>query len=390
MNRRSRPLRFGAIALGLCVLAACGKKGPPLPPLRYVPGPATDLQLRRSGAEVRLQFRVPSANAEGQGPLALDRLEIYAATVAAGSAPPANRDLLTPKFLVGTIEVRPAAGETPPASGAPPDPRPGAGETAAYVEPLTEAVLTPQITAPALPEAVADVPGAAAAAATVAPAGPRRVYVVRGMTGSRRAGQPSERIVLPLEDPPPPPSAVAVEFTEAAVRLAWTAPAAETAPVFNVYLAGQPAPLNEAPLATPAFERPGITVGTEECFVVRSAVVSGNVSIESAPSAPQCVTPSDIFPPAAPTGLAAVGITGAINLIWNANTESDLAGYLVLRGEAPGDTLQAITPTPIRDTTFRDTAVTPGVRYVYAIVAVDRATPPNTSAQSGRVEEAAR
>ena len=88
------------------MLAACGKKGPPLPPLRYVPGPATDLQLRRSGAEVRLQFRVPSANAEGQGPLALDRLEIYAVTVAAGSANPANRDLLTPKFLVGTIEVR--------------------------------------------------------------------------------------------------------------------------------------------------------------------------------------------------------------------------------------------------------------------------------------------
>jgi hypothetical protein len=30
------------------------------------------------------------------------------------------------------------------------------------------------------------------------------------------------------------------------------------------------------------------------------------------------------------------------------------------------------------------------VRYVYAIVAVDRATPPNTSAQSNRVEETAR
>ena len=84
--------------------------------------------------------------------------------------------------------------------------------------------------------------------------------------------------MLPLDDPPAPPSDVAVEFAEAAVRVAWTPPAAETAPVFNVYLAGQPAPLNEAPLTTPAFERPGITVGTEQCFVVRSAVVSGNVA----------------------------------------------------------------------------------------------------------------
>ena len=72
--------------------------------------------------------------------------------------------------------------------------------------------------------------------------------------------------------------------------------------------------------------------------------------------------------------------TGAINLIWDANTEADLGGYLVLRGEAPGDTLQPLTPQPIRETRYRDTAVKPGVRYVYAIVAVDRATPPNRSA----------
>ena len=34
--------------------------------------------------------------------------------------------------------------------------------------------------------------------------------------------------------------------------------------------------------------------------------------------------------------------------------------------------------------------VKPGVRYVYAIVAVDRAVPPNRSALSARVEETAR
>jgi hypothetical protein len=61
-----------------------------------------------------------------------------------------------------------------------------------------------------------------------------------------------------------------------------------------------------------------------------------------------------------------------------------------LRGEAPGDTLQAITPKPLEATTYRDTSVTPGVRYVYAIVAVDRSTPPNVSGQSRRVEETAR
>ena len=96
----------------------------------------------------------------------------------------------------------------------------------------------------------------------------------------------------------------------------------------------------------------------------------GAVALESAPS-DVCTTPVDKFPPAAPKGLSAVAGTGVISLIWDANTEQDLAGYLVLRGEAPGDTLQPLMPAPIRETTFRDTTAKPGVRYVYAIVAVD-------------------
>mgnify|MGYP000474274054 CR=1 FL=1 len=43
-------------------------------------------------------------------------------------------------------------------------------------------------------------------------------------------------------------------------------------------------------------------------------------------------------PPAAPTGLQAVAGDGAVSLIWEPNSESDLAGYLVLRAVAPGET----------------------------------------------------
>jgi fibronectin type 3 domain-containing protein len=79
-----------------------------------------------------------------------------------------------------------------------------------------------------------------------------------------------------------------------------------------------------------------------------------------------------------------------MNLGWDANTEADLAGYVVLRGEAPGDTLQPLTPAPIAATSYEDKTVKPGVRYVYVIVAVDKATPPNRSAPSTRLEETAR
>jgi fibronectin type 3 domain-containing protein len=112
--------------------------------------------------------------------------------------------------------------------------------------------------------------------------------------------------------------------------------------------------------------------------------------IESRPSDPICVTPRDTFAPAEPKNLQAVGSAGVINLIWDANTEADLGGYLVLRGEAPGDTLQPLTPAAIRETRYQDRAIKPGVTYFYAIVAVDRATPPNRSAPSNRVQETAR
>jgi fibronectin type 3 domain-containing protein len=138
------------------------------------------------------------------------------------------------------------------------------------------------------------------------------------------------------------------------------------------------------------FTHAGSAAGQEQCFVVRSVTAIGAALIEGDPSEPICVTPADTFPPAAPTGLAAVSGSGVINLIWDANTDADLAGYVVLRGEAPGDTLQPLTPQPIRETRYVDRAVQAGTTYVYAVVAVDKAAPPNRSALSNRVQETAR
>ena len=85
--------------------------------------------------------------------------------------------------------------------------------------------------------------------------------------------------------------------------------------------------------------------------------------------------------------MTAIPSDGAINLIWEPNTEKDLAGYLVLRGTAAAGTLEPITPAPIQETSFKD-GVQPGVAYVYAVKAVDRAG--NESPLSARVTETAR
>jgi hypothetical protein len=467
------------VVTAFAALTSCGKKGPPLAPLRLVPAQVSDLTVRRVGPDVQLRFKLPTANANGPGRIDLDRVEVYAVTVAPGSVTPANRELLTKTYLVGTISVKPlpVEGEDQPVEGAAPDARPSPGDDVSYIEELTEARMTPaplpkapipppsvpplppivplsgeaplpgvlQIPGtgtlppvPSLPEpssaptpaagpktstTAAPAPTAPAAQPAAPPPAPVqttivRVYTLRGVAASGRPGQPSARVLMPLVPPPPPPSGVKTTFTEKAVVVEWAPPAAErTGPAltFNVYHAadkkpepaGKPGPaakpgatpgpppqakpdvpLNPSPLAATKFEVSGPEIGAEQCFAVRSVEVVQNVAIESEATKAECVVPKDIFPPAAPQGLSLLLLDGAIELVWDASTEADLAGYIILRGEAPGDTLRPLTPSPIRETTFRDTSVRSGAHYTYAIVAVDRAG--NASPASVRVEGTAR
>ncbi len=451
MTTSTRALLIVLVAAGV----ACGKKGAPLAPLHLVPSAPTEVEIRRSGADVRLQFLLPPGNANGAGPSTLDRVQVYAVTLAPGMPAPPNRELLTPAFLVGTVPVKPppVEGEPSPVDGAPdagtaPDTRPSAGERATFVEPITPEALTPSarparlgkraaeeaaraagaaiVTAALAPAAARSaatlVPAlttvptsgltgvaasfAAAVSATITAAIPKhavRLYAVQGITKKGRPGPASTRVELPILPPPPTPEGVRVTVTETNLGVTWTVPAPvatpATAPVaaaqatavtFNVYSRDGGAPLNAAPLDAPPFERPGVTWGTEECFVLRAVEKSGAAFIESAASPPVCVTPRDTFPPAAPKALSLVAGPGTINLSWDAGAETDLAGYLVLRGTAPDGPMQPLTPTPITATNYEDRAPTAGVRYAYTVVAVDTATPPNRSAPSARVEETAR
>ena len=414
--------------LGLVLAGvACGQKGPPLAPLHLLPAPVTELSVRRVADRAQLRFVLPTRNENGAGRLDLARVEIYAQTLGPAAPVPDPRDFATKDHLVGEVGVRPVLeeGET----AAPDESRPEPGAPVSFDELLTEQKLQPAPAAPStkpsgLPGRATD-PGAGAgatpkqgaagtqapaaaaatkpdAAATTQPASaaakkegaaaeptaPRRVYLVRGVSTRGRAGAFSSPVSLPLLPPPAPPQEVRSRFTETAVIIEWTAAAAAA---YNVYAPAEPLrPLNPAPLQANSFERPNATFGQEQCYQVRSVLVVEAVTIEGEASAPRCVTPVDQFPPAAPRGLAAVPTAGQISLIWEASTEKDVAGYLVLRGPAPDGPLAAVTPAPIRENSFADTAVQSGTRYVYAVVAVDTASPANVSAQSARVEETAR
>jgi len=405
-----RVRRGAALIASLALLGACGKKGPPLPPLNMAPEAPGAVTARRLGDTVYLQMTVPSKNAAGPGPYSVDHIDVYAVTLAPGSVPPSNRDLLKPEHVIAKVDVRP-----PPDPDAEPpadDKRPLPGDVVSFIEKITPAQLEPQnITRPvkvkegkAPKRPATSAPTTAAPAAPAPPVGPlvlTRLYVVQGVSAKRRSGPASARVEVPLLSAPGVVRTGKSSADETSVTLAWEPPPSlsDEAPgvLYNVYAvpaAGTgatgvaPTPLNEKPLEITTFSHPGAEAGKEQCFVVRSVAAVGTATIEGDPSDPICVTPKDTFPPAAPKGLAAVSGSGVVNLIWDPNTEGDLAGYVILRGEAPGDTLQPLTPQPIRETRYNDRTVKPGVAYIYAIVAVDRAG--NRSALSTKVQETAR
>ena len=342
-----------------------------------------------------MQFTLPTRNQNGPGPIDLDRVEIYAITLAPGGDPPANRILLTKERLVGSVRVKPAPreGEEAPPDD-PTDTRPRPGERVTFVDELTPDELVPA-KLPAEPKPPVPATAAPAAAAPSAPevSYPVRLYAVRGITRNGRPGPPAERRAVPLVEPPAAPGGVDVKFTEQQYQITWVPPAASAAgtPVtYNVYAGDDRTALNQSPATAAAFAHGPVRFGDEQCFRIRSVQVVQNVAIESVPSPPACIVARDIFPPAAPAGLQIIAGPDGVSLSWNANTEPDLGGYLVLRGEATGDTLQPLMKEPVTETSYRDTTVTSGVRYVYVIVAVDKSEPRNASAQSARQEVTAR
>jgi hypothetical protein len=197
---------------------------------------------------------------------------------------------------------------------------------------------------------------------------------------------------VPLGPLPVPPSDLVDTYDEKTVTLRWTTGGAGQ--TFRVYSGASAAKIAATPLNDAAQIEEELTVpvvfGTPVCFAVRGVRTVGSVILESAPSPVKCETPADTFPPPAPTSLAAFASPGSIALTWDAVTAADLAGYVVLRGEGTGERLQPLMTAPVTGTSFTDTTTRPGVRYVYAVVAVDRARPANRSKESNRVEETGR
>jgi hypothetical protein len=391
---------------------ACGKSGPPLPPLVRVPAPPANATADRRGATVDLRFTVPAANTDNTHPANIERVDIYAIT---GPGSVTDDQLLKRGTKIGSVDVKApkdpdkAADEDEPVEDAEPSVGTGLdqGVDARMSETLTAEALKPvdlskdaKRARPALPDD--DHRPLVGPPPTV----PTRVYAMVGVSPNGKRGPWTKRLLVPLVPPPQSPPKPTMTYDEKAITVTWTSgqpadpassdllpsrpigvtPAAISYNVYDVSAgeAGAGTKLTTAPIAATTFTDQRMAWGEKRCYIVRAVETVAGMTIESGAAEPECRILTDTFPPAPPANLKTVASEGVINLIWDGNAEGDLAGYLVFRGT--GDQLTLITPTPIQEPHFED-KVQPG-RYVYAVKAVDRAG--NASEFSNRQEETAR
>ena len=95
---------------------------------------------------------------------------------------------------------------------------------------------------------------------------------------------------------------------------------------------------------------------------------------QPAVSFPVLVQPIDSIPPAIPGGLTGkVDSNGIVTLTWKKNTEPDLLGYKVFRGQTKGEELVSLFDIALQDTVFIDTVDVRNLnkKVYYAISSVD-------------------
>jgi hypothetical protein len=340
-----------AALLGL-LAAACGRKGSIRPPLVLVPQPVENFRASQQGDRIVLEWTNPTASIDGSPLAEIGGIEIWAADKAA--AIPAGAVLL--KDL-------------------------GAGEMASL--PIGKAAGDRTLLYSFVPQGKDRFGKPLALAVRVRDA--RR----------KRLSEFSPAVMVTYVLVPNPPLDLRITAAENRVELHWDAPAANidgSAPAafkgYNVYRAeagGPPVRLNGKPFPERAFDDTDFVFGKTYTYVVRASVSGEEPYAESADSPTAVVTPKDVFPPAVPGGLTAASGGSVIMLLWEAGREPDLAGYRVWRRIAGKGSFESLTARPVAENTYSDGAAARGVRYEYAVSAVDKAG--NESARSVAVSE---
>ncbi len=332
-----RYLRFLFLAL-LPALAACGAKGPPLPPLGHRPEPVVGLSARQQGGTLLLEGRLPELYTDGA------ELEgtpdITVVRVLPGGKPQTLRRI--PAEEVGA--------------------NPGGV--------LQLRIPMEEIFAGLSAERV-------------------KLHLIL-RTPSGKASRPGKIVDVVRADAPPRPGGVHADNEESGVRLSWEAVSTEESVEYHVYRRPDQTgpwqgPLGGGGLSETSYLDRDVEFDSSYQYQVRSQVVDSKPVRESDAASPLTVRREDRFPPDPPTAVRAVSVPGGIRIFWFPPESTDLAGFRLYRTAAGERRLLAELPA---DTGFYvDEEARLGTGYTYSLIALDGARPPNESALSEPTEE---
>ena len=189
----------------------------------------------------------------------------------------------------------------------------------------------------------------------------------------------SNLVDVPVFDVSEPVGSIKIVVTEKAVEIQFAPPATTIsgAPVrdlagFRIFrsLTGRAGSYEKVgETAAPPFRDTQFEFGQTYFYQVRAVFgTPGRVAMSEASQALK-VVPRDVFPPAPPHGLSSIYSAAGVELVWTANTETDLAGYNVYRLD--DGTAQRLNKTLVATPIFRDATAQPGKTLTYYVTAVD-------------------
>lgn len=313
---------FGLWALIPLFWAACGSIGDPLPPMADIPEPVNDLAARQVVDEIVVTWSWPLLTTEGASARRLQRFILRAVEAAADSSDLPAVGIDQHGKEIARVDADRMDGKAP-------------GDRFELRFPLEDWKLDRT--------------------------------VILAMAASNRAGRTAGYSNQPRLHPIEPPGAATLAdplVEPHGVAIAWAPLDRAAAYVIERRTGDDPDFSPVARVEQPNFVDRAVQWGRQHAYRVRPFIKTPVGEAEGRLSETVTVTPADTFPPAAPEGLRAVSTESSVELSWDFNRESDLAGYRVLRD---GEIISGI----VEQTGFSDKQAPRGRQYEYAVIAID-------------------
>lgn len=346
MRRVHRAVVAGAsllVGISLLVVGGCGYKNHPVPPATVVPNAIGDLRYETDEKGVTLAWTYPQETIRGNDIAVIASFDLYRAEIPL-------------QDYCGTCPIPFADPVEQPAGLATED---GKARKAVF----TMSDLKP---------------------------GYKYFFKVRSRTSWFAESDDSNIVTFIWQVPARAPENVTARVDDRAIVLQWQPVTAlrDGGPIGN--------PLQYQILRSTGggdFEKIGVAKGTsfvdrqvaikqQYTYQVQSQLLVGKEVVAGGTSRPVSTLAADQTAPAAPSGVTVIETDAGVKVLWEKSETEDLGGYRIYRRTAAAKAMTLVGKVEPVYTLFVDTKAEPGVRYYYAVTAVDQATPPNESAKS--------